>query len=69
MVLREVGRLSGRPGKKHRQKADSGVIAQVVTDEQLRGVIWGDPVCHMMDLYRRRVNSLAEDAVTGRSSG
>ena len=44
-----------------------GVVAQIVTDDLLRGVIWGDPVCHMMALYSRRIEILATNAVTGRS--
>jgi hypothetical protein len=29
-------------------RMDDGVQARIVTDEQLRGIIWGDPVCHKM---------------------
>jgi hypothetical protein len=43
------------------------VQARLVTDEQLRGVIFGDPVCHMMKLYARRIEVLAMNAVVGRS--
>ncbi|KAF2834366.1 alpha/beta-hydrolase [Patellaria atrata CBS 101060] len=42
------------------------VEAVQVTDEQLRKVVFGDPVCHMMSLYARRVEILATLAVTGR---
>lgn len=45
------------------------VEACVVTDEQLRGVIFGDPVCHMMKLYEDRIETLATRAVTGRTHG
>ncbi|KAK4040192.1 Alpha/Beta hydrolase protein [Parachaetomium inaequale] len=48
------------------ERLHEGVVAQVVTDEQLRGVIWGDPVAHMMRLYAGRVEVLAVGAVTGR---
>jgi hypothetical protein len=44
-----------------------GVVAQTVTDEQLRGVVWGDPVCHVMRLYAGRIEALAVGAVTGKS--
>ncbi|KAL2759142.1 hypothetical protein ACRALDRAFT_208194 [Sodiomyces alcalophilus JCM 7366] len=43
-----------------------GVVAQTTTDGALRGVIWGDPVCHVMRLYAGRVETLAVEAVTGR---
>lgn len=39
----------------------------VVTDEQLRGVVFGDPMCHMMNLYARRIEILATRAVTAKS--
>jgi hypothetical protein len=47
-------------------RMDDGVQARIVTDEQLRGIIWGDPVCHMMKLYARRIEVLATNAVVGR---
>jgi hypothetical protein len=46
------------------QRLDEGVVAQVATDQQLRGVIWGDPVCHVMKLYAGRIETLAVGAVT-----
>ncbi|KAI0095856.1 alpha/beta-hydrolase [Daldinia grandis] len=48
------------------ERLSEGVIAQVATDEQLRGLIWGDPVCHVMKLYIGRVELLAVEAVTAR---
>ncbi len=48
------------------ERLDEGVVAQVVTDEELRGVVWGDPVAHMMRLYAGRIEVLAVGAVTGR---
>jgi hypothetical protein len=50
------------------ERLKEGVVAQVATDAQLRGVVWGDPVAHMMRLYLGRVEVLAVGAVTGRSS-
>jgi hypothetical protein len=45
---------------------DEGVVQAVaVEEEQLRGVLWGDPVCHSMELYARRVEGLAARMVTG----
>ncbi|KAK7966198.1 vegetative cell wall protein gp1 [Apiospora aurea] len=55
-------RLKGR--KTVHERLDEGVVAQTVTDEQLRGVVWGDPVCHMMKLYAGRIETLAVGAVT-----
>lgn len=55
-------RLKGR--KTVHERLDEGVVAQCVTDEQLRGVVWGDPVCHVMKLYAGRIETLAVGAVT-----
>ena len=46
---------------------NDGVVAQVISDELLRGVVWGDPVCHMMKLYARRIEVMATNAVLGRT--
>ncbi|TIC90073.1 Phospholipase A(1) DAD1, chloroplastic [Colletotrichum higginsianum] len=48
------------------ERLDEGVVAQTVSDEELRGVVWGDPVCHVMRLYSGRIETLAVGAVTGR---
>jgi hypothetical protein len=40
------------------------VRACIATDEQLRGVVFGDVMMHMMDLYARRIETLAKRAVT-----
>lgn len=68
VLLRGVERYVSRPNKKkHVQDLmDQGVVAQMVTDDLLRGVVWGDPVCHMMRLYARRIEVLATNAVMGR---
>lgn len=42
------------------------VRAYTVTDEEIRKVIFGDPLMHAMDVYRRRIEALAMKAVTGR---
>ncbi|KAJ9608882.1 hypothetical protein H2200_006653 [Cladophialophora chaetospira] len=42
------------------------VTASLVKDEQLRQVIFGDPLVHSMELYARRIEALAVRAVTGR---
>ncbi|OLN96743.1 Phospholipase A(1) DAD1, chloroplastic [Colletotrichum chlorophyti] len=48
------------------ERLNEGVVAQTVTDGDLRGVIWGDPVCHVMRLYSGRIETLAVGAVTGK---
>lgn len=35
-----------------------------ISDTDLRGVVFGDPVMHVMDLYAKRVEVLAVAAVT-----
>ena len=68
ILLRSVERYENRGKKKEvHERMNEGVVAQIVTDDLLRGVIWGDPVCHMMALYSRRIEVLATNAVTGRS--
>lgn len=57
-------RLKGR--KTVEERLNEGVVAQVATDQQLRGVVWGDPVCHLMKLYAGRLEMLAVNAVTAK---
>ena len=45
---------------------EANVTASIVQDEQLRQVVFGDPLAHAMDLYARRIEALAVRAVTGR---
>ena len=62
-TLSAAGRLvilRRRAGKKD----DDDVEAVTVDDELLRTVVYGDPVKHMMGLYKRRVERLAVRAVT-----
>ncbi|KAK5052517.1 hypothetical protein LTR84_002381 [Exophiala bonariae] len=42
------------------------VTASIVKDDQLRQVIFGDPLMHAMDVYATRIEALAVRAVTGR---
>ncbi|RDL38200.1 Uncharacterized protein BP5553_05633 [Venustampulla echinocandica] len=69
VLLRSVERYASCPNKKRtiQDRMNDGVVAQIVTDELLRNVIWGDPMCHMMSLYSRRIEVLATNAVMGRS--
>ena len=54
----------GEDRRSVRDRLDEGVVAVTCTDEDLRRVIWGDPVCHLMSLYAGRVEVLAVGAVT-----
>lgn len=65
VLLRSVEKYEGRLEK--RERMNEGVVAQMIDDSLLRGVVWGDPVCHMMKLYARRIEILATNAVMGRS--
>lgn len=75
-TLSNAGRIvilrSGDPKAKLKSKKtveerlNEGVLAQVASDEQLRNVVWGDPVCHVMKLYAGRIETLAVNAVTAR---
>ena len=42
------------------------VEACQVHDDMFRGAVFGDPMCHSMTLYAKRVEILATNAVTGR---
>ena len=47
-----------------RASCTSRLEASIVTDEQLRSVVFGDPVMHMMGVYAQRIETLATRAVT-----
>ncbi|GAB7364039.1 hypothetical protein MBLNU230_g4596t1 [Neophaeotheca triangularis] len=52
--------------EQHGRHRSKGVEAVMTTDDQLRGVIFGDPTMHYMALYKQRIDDLAIAAVTGR---
>jgi hypothetical protein len=65
VVLRSGDPKAKVKGKKTvEERLNEGVVAQLTNDEHLRGVIWGDPVCHVMRLYAGRIETLAVGAVT-----
>lgn len=67
VVLRSGDFKARLKGKKTvEERLNEGVVAQIATDEQLRTVIWGDPVCHLMKLYAGRLEILAVNAVTAK---
>lgn len=41
-----------------------GITASMISDSQLRDVVFGDPVLHAMKIYKERVEALAFTAVT-----
>ncbi|OBT95976.1 hypothetical protein VE01_06739 [Pseudogymnoascus verrucosus] len=52
---------------KSRQSGGGDVIqARLVSDEQLRSVVFGEMVAHSMSTYLRRINILATNAITNR---
>ena len=49
--------------------SEEDIKAEITTDAQLREVVFGDPVMHMMKVYARRVEVLATKAVTAKVWG
>ncbi|KAF4344391.1 lipase class 3 [Fusarium beomiforme] len=68
IVVLRSGDLDAKPKdrKTVRERLDEGVVAVTCSDERLRSVIWGDPVCHLMSLYAARIEVLAVRSVTAR---
>ena len=71
-TLSNAGRLVVLKGTAATEAADRGedvVKAEITCDQELRGVVFGDPIMHMMKVYAHRVEVLATRAVTGRMWG
>ncbi|KAJ4152775.1 hypothetical protein LMH87_009295 [Akanthomyces muscarius] len=67
VVLRSGDPMAvGRGERNIEERLAEGVQAVTCEDEALRGVIWGDPVAHMMGLYAGRIETLAVAAVMGK---
>jgi len=65
VLLRAVPRSPASASKKNGNDAgDTAIQARLVTDEQLRGVVFGDLPEHGMERYSRRIKILAMNAVT-----
>lgn len=62
VVLRAREGRAGRGTVGERMK--DGVVAVTAGDGDVRGVVWGDPVCHVMRFYSKRVEALAVEAIT-----
>lgn len=64
VLLRGSGPVSGRsagpvPMQYPQQPPRENVVACGTTDAELRGLVFGDPFMHSMDLYCRRIETLA----------
>ena len=69
-ALSNAGRLVVLRGEKvTKDNLDDDVKAEITTDQQLREVVFGDPVMHMMKVYARRIEVLATKAVTAKVWG
>lgn len=72
VLLRTRGTVNGRPvvgppaGPGLPVPTREEVEVCGTTDAELRGVIFGDPLTHSMDLYARRVEGFASDAAQGK---
>lgn len=53
VVLRQLG------NRKDKMELVDGVEAVLCGENNLRGVVFGNPLCHLMDVYEQRVNKLA----------
>lgn len=49
----------------NRKTNNAPIEAVITTDEELRTVVYGDPVMHMMRVYEERIKSVAYRAVVG----
>lgn len=69
-ALSNAGRLVVlRENRNSTAGVEDDVKAEITCDQELRGVIFGDPVMHMMKVYARRVEILATKAVTAKIWG
>ena len=68
-TLSNAGRLvvlRGSEGVQVAQGTEDDVKAEITCDQELRHVVFGNPLMHMMKVYARRIEVLATKAVTGR---
>ncbi|KAH8690232.1 Alpha/Beta hydrolase protein [Talaromyces proteolyticus] len=62
VVLRTTSSSSSSKKKKARRMIE----AVIASDADLRGLVFGDPLMHAMDLYAQRIEQLATEEVVGR---
>jgi hypothetical protein len=67
-TLCPAGRLILLRGNPHNRHNKDHVEACLLSDEDLRQVVFGDPMMHAMDLYARRIETLAMNAVTAKDT-
>ncbi|QSS61090.1 vegetative cell wall protein gp1 [Histoplasma capsulatum] len=62
--------LRGGDMEKQKNNLQDGVYAEafLMKDDDLRDVVFGDPMMHIMELYEQRIEILATNAVTARFS-
>ncbi|RMD43365.1 hypothetical protein DV735_g1777, partial [Chaetothyriales sp. CBS 134920] len=65
-LAKKQGRCCPHHTGKHKFWWDVPTATLIVTDDELRKVMFGDPLMHSMGLYQERVEALAVRAVTGR---
>lgn len=63
VLLRARGQVNGPGSGSLPVPTREEVEACGTADAELRGIVFGDPLAHSMDLYARRVEGLASDAV------
>ena len=69
-ALSNAGRLVVlREDKTSITGVNDDVKAEITCDQELRSVVFGDPVMHMMKIYAKRVEILATKAVTAKIWG
>ena len=51
--------LRQRGNRKRKMDRLDGLEMVICKEQDLHKVIWGDPVCHLMDVYKDRVSQLA----------
>ena len=69
-TLSNAGRLIVlRESQDDSAQSEDDVKAEITCDQELRTVVFGDPVMHMMKVYARRVEVLATKAVTAKIWG
>ncbi|KAK2784340.1 hypothetical protein FQN53_008569 [Emmonsiellopsis sp. PD_33] len=67
-VFSTAGNLILLRGRSENPHDKNYVEAGLLKDEDLRDVVFGDPMMHLMELYERRIEILATNAVTARGS-